>query len=212
MGGLCHVRRHGHGRRGLHGLIRFGDVSCPGRPSKPLAYRCSPDQVTDDGETVTLTLSIPEVGGVVIADGEATGTITDAPAVLPQGPNVSLSCVTDNIVGDPDGTGFPVEMRASRTPRNLSLHNWTYDSITPIKGDGWGSITLSSNSGMTRYFVVYLTEGSTEGWMQVPAGAFQDSSGGHNSMSNKLYLPGCTSDDPPPPPSGFLPHLWIFRP
>ena len=176
----------------------------PGETVKIIRVPVLTDQVTDDGETVTLTLSVPEVGGVVIADGEATGTITDAPAVYLKGPNVSLSCVTDSALGDLDGTGFRVEMRASRTPRNVNLLNLTYNDITPVKAGGWGTISGSSNGGITRQFVVYLTEGSTQGWMQVPAGIFQDSAGGYNSMSNKLYLPGCASDDPPPSLRGYF--------
>ncbi len=162
---------------GTTGVIEFA----PGVTSRTVHVDIIGDALTESHETFTVTLSTPT--GATIADGTATGTITDDDGTTPAPGNVAVKYT----VNDNWGSGYTATVEV--TAGSAGFNGWTVEFDTPAQiGNIWNAEIVSRVGN--HYVVRNVAYNQKVGAGQTVSFGFQAAPGGGSATAANFIVNG----------------------
>lgn len=163
------------------GVIEFA----PGVTSRTVHVDIIGDTLTESNETFTVALSSPT--GATIADGTATGTITDDDGTTPTPGNVAVKYT----VNDNWGSGYTATVDV--TAGTSGFTGWTVEFDTPAQiGNIWNAEIVSrvGNPAGYHYVVRNVAYNPQVGAGQTVSFGFQAAPGGGSATATNFVVNG----------------------
>ena len=159
------------------GVIEFA----PGVTSRTVHVDILGDTIAESNETITVTLSTPT--GATIADGTATGIITDDDGTTPAPGNVAVKYT----VNDNWGSGYTATVEV--TAGTSAFNGWTVEFDTPAQiGNIWNAEIVSRVGN--RYVVRNAAYNPQVAAGQTVSFGFQASPGGGSATATNFVVNG----------------------